>query len=67
METLRADEPAGADSKAECAGVVAATLLTSALGAALIGAQLQAAAGLPPGTLSALAAEAKERLRTGAT
>lgn len=63
VATLRAGEPAGADPEAEGAGIIAAALLTSALGAALIGAPLQAAAGLAPGTLAGLAAEAMERLR----
>lgn len=63
VATLREAEPAGVDWEAQGAGIIAAGLLTSALGAALIGAPLQAAAGLAPGTLAGLAAEAMERLR----
>ncbi|WP_375409836.1 TetR/AcrR family transcriptional regulator [uncultured Methylobacterium sp.] len=63
VAALRADEPTGADPETEGAGIIAAALLTSALGAALIGAPLQRAAGLAPGTLAGLAADAIERLR----
>ena len=67
VATLREAEPAGVDREAQGAGIIAAGLLTSALGAALIGAPLQAAAGLAPGTLKALATEAMERLRATQT